>query len=174
MSIDYYMAIDPGLATGIAIGRITETEPLDVIYTAIVPNGTRGFIDWLEMTGNGKYIVDADCKFQFPDSFMELEYHLDVICETFSLRGGGNFSPNLEPMRIEGVVMDRFGSVVHWQNPSDKSMIGDPFLKRNDLWRTGKHMGHRDGRDANDALLHLFARMMRMKHLPTLGAYFSF
>jgi len=46
MSVDYYLAIDPGQATGVAIGRMTQDKPMEVIYTGIVPFGTQGFIGW--------------------------------------------------------------------------------------------------------------------------------
>jgi hypothetical protein len=170
MSVEYYMSVDPGKATGVAIGRVTDSEALEVIYTAIVPGGTKGFIDWLEMTNNGKYITEFDCMKNYPGQYDSLDYHLDVVCETFQLRGG-SFTPDLEPLRIEGVLMDRFGSVMHWQQPSDKKIVGDKFLKDNDLWRTGKDVGHIDGRDANDALLHLFSAVLKSKHMPSLQTY---
>lgn len=170
MSIDYYMAVDPGKATGVAIGRLSDNDPLEVIYTAIIQGGVYGFIDWLEEVKDGKAITEMDCMTKYPKQYWEIDYHLDVVCETFQLRNN-QFAANLEPLRIEGVIIDRFGSVVHWQNPSDKSMVGDQFLKDNDLWTTGNKMGHTDGRDANDALLHLFAHTMRIKHLPTLKEY---
>jgi hypothetical protein len=170
MSVDYYMAIDPGKATGVAIGRVTDERAMDVIYTAIIPGGAKGLIDWLELTRDGKNITELDCMAYFPNEYDNIDYHLDVICETFQLRGG-RFAPDLEPLRIEGVLMDRFGSVVHWQSPSDKTLVGDGFLKEHDLWLTGRDVDHEDGRDANDALLHLFAFSMKQRHMPTLEAY---
>lgn len=170
MSIDYYMAVDPGKATGVAIGRMSKDSPLEVIYTAIIQGGTLGFIDWLEEVNNGIAITELDCMANFPKEYASIDYHLDVICETFKLHGG-RFSPDLEPLRIEGVLMDRFGLIIKWQNPSDKAMVGDDFLKENNLWMTGSTVGHTDGRDANDALLHLFAYSMKIKHGPTLEAY---
>jgi len=170
MSVDYYMAVDPGQATGVAIGRMTDTDAMEVIYTAIIPGGTKGFINWLEMTDNAKHITEFDCMKHYPKEYDSLDYHLDVVCETFQLRGG-NFTPDLEPLRIEGVLIDRFGSIMHWQQPSDKKLIGDQFLKDNDLWRTGKDVGHTDGRDANDAMLHLFSAALKLKHRPSLEAY---
>ena len=170
MSVDYIMAIDPGQATGIAIGRITEKEPVEVIYTAIVPFGVNGMIDWLETTKEGRLITEMDCMKNYPDMYAEVDFHLDVVCERFHLRGG-KFTPDLEPLRIEGVVIDRFGNIVNWHDPVDKGLVGDEFLKEHGFWVTGSQVGHTDGRDANDALLHLFARAMRMRHHPTLKAY---
>jgi hypothetical protein len=170
MSVDYYLAVDPGKATGVAIGRVTDDSAMEVIYTALIQGGTKGVIEWLEMTDNGRHVTELDCMKNFPDDYSNLDYHLDVICENFQLRGGP-FTPDLEPLRIEGVLMDRFGSVVHWQQPSDKKLVGDSFLKENDLWRTGKDVDHTDGRDVNDAMLHLFAHTLKSKHAPSLLAY---
>lgn len=170
MSIDYYMAIDPGRATGLTIGRMSAEEPLEIIYTAIIQGGAQGLIDWLEETKEGRAITEMDCMQNYPKEYDNIDYHLDVICETFSLRGG-NFAPDVEPLRIEGIILDRFGTTVHWQHPSDKILVGDQFLKENDLWMTGSKVGHSDGRDANDALLHLFAYTMKQRHRPTLEAY---
>ena len=97
-----------------------------------------------------------------------------IPCEpyvsTLKLRGG-NFAPDLEPLRIEGVIMDHFGNIVNWHAPADKSLVGDDFLKEHDLWLTGKDVDHEDARDANDAMLHLFAHAKRIRHMPTLEAY---
>lgn len=170
MTIQYVMAIDPGKATGIAIGRYSDMMPMEVVSTNIVTNGVYGFAEWLHNTNDGKAIIKKDCSYNYPEDYDNLEYHLDVVCENFNLRGG-NFTPDLEPVRIEGVLIDHFGSIMKWQSPSHKSLVGDRFLKEHELWQTGKDVGHEDGRDANDALLHLFAYVMRSKHNPTLEAY---
>lgn len=172
MSVDYYMAIDPGRATGIAIGRMTEELPMDVIYKAIIPEGTVGFAEWLWKMRYGRAVIEEDCLNNFPDSYLTLDWHLDVVCENFRVLST-DFKPNVEPLRIEGIIIDRFGKSVHWQQPSDKKMIGDDFLKEQGLWTTGKKMGHTDGRDANDAMLHLFAYALKSKHEPSLRAYWS-
>jgi len=170
MDINYVMAIDPGKATGVAVGRYSITMPMEVIFTEIVTGGTYGFAEWLHNTQDGKTIIDNDCSYNFPDEYDDLEYYLDIVCENFKLRGG-NFAPDLEPLRIEGVIMDHFGNIVNWHAPADKSLVGDDFLKEHDLWLTGKDVDHEDARDANDAMLHLFAHAKRIRHMPTLEAY---
>jgi len=62
---------------------------------------------------------------------------------------------------------------VTWQSPADKKMVGDDFLKSHGFWVTGADVDHEDGRDANDAMLHLFAHAMRTRHMPTLRTYFK-
>jgi hypothetical protein len=170
MNINYVMAIDPGKATGVAIGRYSIQDPIEVIFTGIIRGGTYGFAEWLFNTRDAKTIIDNDCSYNFPDEYDSLDYHLDVVCENFKPRGG-NFIPDLEPLRIEGIIMDHFGNIVNWHSPADKSMVGDDFLKKHGLWLTGKDVDHDDARDANDATIHLFAHAMRIRHIPTLEAY---
>lgn len=170
MDINYVMAVDPGKATGVAFGRYSITMPMEVIFTGIIGGGTYGFAEWLHNTHDGRTIIENDCSYNFPENYDDLDYHMDVVCENFKLRGG-NFAPDVEPLRIEGVIMDHFGSVINWQAPADKSMIGDDFLKKHDLWLTGKDVDHEDARDANDAMIHLFVHVMRIRHIPTLEAY---
>jgi hypothetical protein len=170
MNINYVMAIDPGKATGVAIGRYSIQDPIEVIFTGIIRGGTYGFAEWLFNTRDAKTIIDNDCSYNFPEEYGNLNYHLDVVCENFKPRGG-NFIPDLEPLRIEGIIMDHFGNIVNWHSPADKSMVGDDFLKKHGLWLTGKDVDHDDARDANDATIHLFAHAMRIRHIPTLEAY---
>jgi hypothetical protein len=170
MNINYVMAIDPGRATGVAIARYSIEMPMEVIFTGIIRGGTYGFAEWLHNTHDGKVIIENDCSFNFPENYEELDYHMDVVCESFKIRGG-NFIPDLEPLRIEGIVMDHFGSIVQWHTPADKAMVSDDFLKEHDLWLTGKDVDHEDARDANDAMLHLFVHAMRIRHIPTLETY---
>jgi len=172
VTIHYILAVDPGVATGVAIGRRSVSMPLEVIFSGIIPGGTIGFCEWLYATNDAKSIVETDCRKNFPDEHDNMDWHLEVVCETFKIRGG-TFVPNLEPLRIEGVIMDHFGSIVKWQTPADKTLVGDDFLKKHDLWQTGKDVNHEDGRDANDALLHLFINSLRSRHIPTLEAYWG-
>lgn len=170
MQINYVMAIDPGKATGVAFGRFALDMPMEIIFSGIITGGAYGFAEWLYNTHDGKTIIENDCSYNFPENYDELEYHMDVVCENFKYRGG-SFTPDLEPLRIEGIVMDHFGNIINWNSPSDKSLVGDQFLKDNDLWQTGRDVGHTDGRDANDAIMHAFVYAMRARHLPTLEMY---
>lgn len=170
MNVNYILGVDPGRSTGVAIGRYTLTDPLEIIYTGIIPGGTVGFAEWLYNTHDIKTIVEADCSYGFPDEYDNLDWHIDVACEVFKPRGG-NFAPDSEALRIEGIMIDHFGNIVNWHSPAEKSLVGDDFLKKHDLWVTGKDVDHTDGRDANDALIHVFVYMMRQRHIPTLEAY---
>jgi hypothetical protein len=168
MKIIYVLAVDPGQATGVAIGRYTDELPLKVIFTGIINGGTYGFSKWLDDTNDCGSIID---KHMCDNALSPIGAELRVVSENFKLRGG-NFAPDLEPLRIEGVLIDHFWDTsLSWQAPADKGLVGDEFLKRHNLWLTGKDVDHTDGRDANDALLHLFAFAMKTKHRPTLEAY---
>lgn len=170
MTVEYVFAIDPGKATGVAMGRITDVEAVEMIYAGIIPGGTEGFIQWLDLTDDGYYVARMDCEKYYPDEYAKMDYQVNVVSERFNARMN-RFIPDLEPVRIEGVLMDRYRKQVMWQEPLDKSLVGDDFLKRHELWMTGSQVNHTDGRDANDALLHMFAYLMRRKHLPTLAYY---
>ena len=170
MTIEYIFAVDPGKATGVAFGRISELEAVEIIYAGIIPGGTQGFIEWLDLTDDGYYVARADCEKYYPDEYRRMDYQVNVVSEMFQARMN-RFVPDLEPVRIEGVLIDRFRKHMNWQSPLDKTLVGDEFLKRHDLWLTGSMVEHIDGRDANDALLHMFAYLMKRKHVPTLSYY---
>ena len=172
MDVNYILAIDPGRATGVAIGRYTLVDPVEIIYTGIIPGGAVGFAEWLYNTNDVKSIVENDCSYGFPEEYDGLDWHIDVACEVFKPRGG-NFAPDSEALRIEGIMIDHFGNIINWHSPSEKSLVNDSFLKEHDLWVTGKDVDHTDGRDANDALIHVFVYMMRNRHIPTLEAYWK-
>ena len=170
MTVEYIFSVDPGKATGVAFARITEKEAAEVVYAGIIPGGLDGFIEWLELTDDAYYVARTDCAMYHPDEYKRMDYQVNIVAEVFQSRMN-RFVPDLEPVRIEGVLIDRFGKQVNWQKAQDKAMVGDEFLKNHGLWITGSMVDHEDGRDANDALLHLFAYLMRRKHKPTLDYY---
>ena len=172
MKVEYIFAIDPGKATGVAFGRITDLEAVEIIYAGIIPGGVQGFIDWLDLTDDGYYIAREDCQKHYPEEYAKMNYQVNIVSEVFQSRMN-RFVPDLEPVRIEGVIIDRFGKQVSWQNPLDKTLVGDDFLKKHDLWLTGNMVDHTDGRDANDALLHMFAYLMKRRHTPSLAYYWG-
>lgn len=171
MNVEYIISFDPGVATGVAIGRKTDIYPLEVIYVGIIQDGLEGVIEWLDETNAGLNITQHDCISNFPDYYFDSRWDHIIVSEKFTPRNV-KFVPNIEPARIEGALADRYREIV-WQNPSDKTLVGDDFLKRHGLWVTGKKVRHADGRDANDALLHLFAYNLKRKHIPTLECYWK-
>jgi hypothetical protein len=143
---------DPGVATGWAWGDYSDTQPFEL---------------------EGAWIT-AD--FKKSCSYWHDEYGDELVVERFVLRNRG-FVPNIEGVKLEGVIEDTWEQHfkdIYWQTPSFKGKAGemDAVLKRIGMWQTGKMVGHKDGRDANDAIIHILKRMIIKRHIPTLEAYF--
>lgn len=155
------MAIDPGKATGMASGHYSDTEPLvfDDIWT--IPNGVDGF---------------AEAYWSCGDSI----YGDRLVVETFVLRAN-EFLANVEGVEVIGFIKGTQTNGVHWQARGDKADLtggkGEPannaFLKSHGLWQTGKMVGWKDGRDANDAIIHALVHMKKIRHVPTLQKYWG-
>ena len=146
----WLLSIDPGVATGIALGWYEETHPYERTDVWIVKGGLDGFLEWYDTT----YII-AD----------------KWVAERFVLRDN-DFVANTEPLRIEG-AMEALRLHPTYQLRTDKALCKDEVLKEHGLWVTGKMVGHSDGRDANDATIHALAYLKKQKHLPTLKKYWA-
>lgn len=149
------LSIDPGGSTGIALGTFSETEPYALVETWQPRGGAVGFLEWA---------VDTDW-------FAPLDV---IVAEQFILRSAekDNRVPNVEPIRIEGVMLALRWDV-QYQSRTMKSMVKDQVLKDHGLWQTGKKFGHTDGRDANDAIIHALAHLKNKRHLPSLRKYWG-
>jgi len=148
------ISVDPGKSTGIAIGTFSETEPYKLYEIHQIPNGVEGFLYWLKT--NPQFLLND----------------LVWVSERFVLRSSNKFVADLEPVRIEG-AMQALGLDVVWQLRTDKMFVTDDLLKEHGLWQTGKQFGWKDGRDANDAIIHALAYLRKNKHMPTLLNYWS-
>lgn len=163
------VAVDPGGASGVAEGHYSDTEPLefDNIYT--IPEGVNGFS---EVYWNG---------FDRPEQM----YGDELVVETFVNRSN-EFLANLESVEVIGFIKGTTHNwrEPHWQQRTDKAALtgagesasevrNNNFLKRHGLWQTGKMVGWKDGRDANDAIIHALVYMKKIRHMPTLLKYFS-
>lgn len=155
--------IDPGKATGWAGGVYSDTEPFELKWAHITPNFNESLEIWF-------------------NSFYDNASNGRLVVERFVLRGQ-NFVPNIEGVKFEGVIeatWDQYFNEIIWQPISMKGKRGkasktsafDSELKRLGMWQTGKMVGHKDGRDANDAIIHILKRLIADKHMPTLEAYF--
>lgn len=149
----YLLAIDPGVATGIALGFYTDAHPWDLVDRWIVKGGLDGFLSWY----HGEAPSEA--------------YMARWVSERFVLRDN-DFIANTEPLRIEGAMI-ALGLDPTWQLRTDKALCKDAVLREHGLWTTGKMVGHVDGRDANDAIIHSLAYMKKTKHVPTLRKYWA-
>lgn len=151
------LSIDPGESTGVAFGEYSDTDGYELVDCTQIQGGANGFLQWA---------VD--------NHFYDLHPELVVVSEKFVLRSSNQFVANVEPVRIEGVMLALWGSDrVVYQQRSDKTLVDDRVLKRHGLWQTGKEHGWVDGRDVNDAIIHGLAFLKKAHHRPTLRKYWG-
>lgn len=145
------LALDPGYATGIATGHFDDNTPLQLEDAIIVPYEMWPEV-WLAMS----------------------EEHFDhVTSESFDLKDN-DFKADLTPVKIEGTLDLLFGDQVVYRDRTLKSQVSDQLLKDIGWWKTGKDVMWEDGRDANDAIIHLLGYVaFNLKHRPTLREYFK-
>lgn len=166
------MAIDPGRATGIAEGHYSDTEPLTFTDIYVTPDGIEGFAPiWRDA------MVAVD----------------DFIVETFVPRAN-EFIANVDGVEVIGLIkgamyIEEADSNVmphewHFQARTEKAALlgakesnsetaNNAWLKDHGLWQTGKMVGWKDGRDANDAIIHALVHMKKIRHVPTLLHYWG-
>ena len=154
MNVTTLISVDPGKATGVAVGTFSDTEPYKLYEIYQIQNGVEGFLEWLKT---------------HPEWLLK---DIVWVSERFVLRGSNKFVADLEPVRIEG-AMTALGIKPIWQLRTDKMFVTDELLKEHGLWQTGKALGWKDGRDANDAIVHGLAYLRKNKHLPTLINYWG-
>lgn len=147
------LAYDPGLTTGWAKGTFTDTEPLTLLGA-----GNIGY-DWF---------VDGTFT-----SRVRSDFSADhVVVEQFILRDN-EFKADLTGVRVEGILEWWYHPII-WRPPSKKAQVPDQVLKDHGLWQTGKSVNWEDGRDANDAIIHMLGYVaFDLRHLPTLRRYFK-
>lgn len=137
-------AYDPGKTTGYAYFRVPHDAPMELKQVGQIPDGVMGFIDrdiW----------DDADI----------------VVAEQFIL-DGRTVKPELEPLKIEGVLIADAYSLQHelvFQRNNFKKHVTDEKLKEVGWYQKG--MPH-----ANDAIRHALA-WAKINHRPTLEKYFK-
>ena len=150
MTHQLFVAFDPGYATGMASGRIVDDGPLELLDAAIVPYEFWQPA-WYELLGAADQITP--------------------IAEKFTLRDN-EFRADLTAVRIEG-TLELLWDHINWRDPSTKTQVPDEVLRDIEWWQTGSDVDWEDGRDANDAIIHLLGHVaFTMRHEPTLRAYF--
>jgi hypothetical protein len=147
------LAIDPGLATGWSAWIVPDDEPMQRYAYGLIQHGVDGFNRWFQT--HGRSYVDGP--------------HDVLVCEKFELGGDVRF-PDVEPLRIEGVLIALSPVRVRWQLRTMKAQVEDERLKAHRLWVTGKDVGWTDGRDVNDSQIHALA-WGKFEHYPTLQGY---
>lgn len=187
----YILAIDPGLSSGIVLGKFSTTEPFERVAFWQVEGGLAGFLEWADRY----WYIDTEnwLRFLISDEFAVAAGNLLVVAEKFTPLTNKGFSHTLdsvEPLRIEGALVAlelmpaEFPDAEHrWQRPAQMYTHGGTdkasrlkasraWLKSHGLLVTGKQVGCKDANDVNSAQLHLFAHLRKIRHLPTIRRYF--
>lgn len=162
------LSIDPGVATGFALGHYDDSSAYQLQWVTTLHDGLDGFLEWWQE--HTDYYEGWGNVF---DHFGVYPSKMSVVIEGFRPRGGNNFTADLSGVEIIGYLKGVMGSYLTIQMPTDKALVPDAVLKEHGLWQTGKMVNHKDGRDANDAIIHGLAYLHKRDHDPTLRRYFS-
>lgn len=145
------VAFDPGAVTGIAIGMFSDEVPLTIVDV--------GAIQYKDMVEDFDLLLDEPADY--------------IVAEVFESRSGQDHAPDLLGVRVEGLLDVAFLDRIVWRSPSTKSQVPDQVLKDHGLWVTGSDVDWTDGRDVNDAIIHMLGFMVHtLKHRPTMEKYF--
>lgn len=180
MTLHYGLTIDPGMENGVCLFSWHDSGPLKIEHRWQFPGGAEALAKFLLLK-----LIITDRQVVILHGGM---LHLDVVVvEKFTPRPHESFQLTLksvEPLRGEGVAIGLgLGPSITWQEPAaqyfmggtdlaDKKKRSRAFLKNYNLLPTGKEFARPDANDAISATLHSFAYLRRIKHLPTLRAYF--
>ncbi len=145
-------AFDPGLATGMAIGSFSDTRPLTLEDAAI---------------------FSYDQMLDLPTIMESTESPDVVVSELFVLSSGNEFTAELTAKKVEGILEFTFRDAVQYRTRDLKRQVSDDLLRELGWWKTGTDVDWEDGRDANDAIIHMLGYVaFDLEHLPTLREYF--
>jgi hypothetical protein len=149
------VSVDPGFATGIAYGHYDDTTPYTLDNVITVPNEVIGVSE-----------------LYFDDSWAFGNHQIPVVIENYIMDHGPQDPIALQVIGfIRGVTNAK---EVIMRRRSDKAVVPDKVLKENGLWQTGKMVGWKDGRDANDAIIHGLGYVaFVLRHGPTLEKYYG-
>lgn len=145
------IAYDPGLATGWAVGHYTHDTPLTLRGA-----GIRTYDEMRDRVVNTRR-----------------PYYSAVIVEWFESRTNSTAAPDINGVRVEGMLDAYYDGQIIRRPPARKEQVPDDILKEHGLWQTGTTTDWEDGRDANDAIIHLLGYLaFDLRHRPTLDRYF--
>jgi len=146
------VAYDPGLVTGVAQGVFSDTEPLRVL---------------------GGIALTYDEILEGFDDMTQVKFD-HVVSEKFIARTDNPFVPDLTPVRVEGILDLAYERDINWRLRTKKSQVPDSILKEHGIWMTGKDVDWTDGRDVNDAIIHMIGYVaFDLRHVPTIREYFQ-
>lgn len=146
-------AFDPGKVTGFAMGEFSKTDSVRLDgFDAVPYDGMVPFLKHLAKIGPPDYLV----------------------CEQFLARTNNKFVADDTPKKVEGLIESVFGPTIIYRPRTKKEQVPDRVLKEHGLWKTGKDVDWEDGRDVNDAIIHMLGFVaFDLRHLPTLREYFK-
>lgn len=145
------VSFDPGKVTGVAAGTFSDTDPLTVDLVSVM-----------------QYPDIRDNADLFRETLVD-----HVVAEVFELRTDNEFAADLTGVRVEGILDFAFEGNITWRSRTKKSQVPDDLLRAHNLWVTGDDVNWEDGRDANDAIIHMLGFVaFDLKHKPTLRKYF--
>lgn len=187
MSDQFVLSIDPGLSSGVALGKFSDTKPYSLVDGWQFDRGVQGMIDWLythlehdpDFAGGGRW----DFGMREGPYIKYLEHgRLDWVCERFVPLAGRGFSLTvdaMEPVAIEGALMalgiiDR-NDPTRMKRANEQYFVGGKtkpekrkrlkrFLKATDNYRFGKDLGAPDNEDFVSAVAHGISYVMRVLH----------
>lgn len=147
------ISIDPGMMTGIVVGRYDIDTPFEYITRSQVGGGLQGAL------------LEAG----------EIDPRMEITVEKFSPRPGARSwrLDELEPIRIEGALETLYGSRIRWRKPEQRKLIGDlprteAFLKATGYWTLPSEVGYKDANDVNAAMMHALGYLRDRAHRPTI------
>jgi hypothetical protein len=151
-------AFDPGHVTGFVQGVFTVDKPLMVDRVAAITEDH--MVEFLQDLRFNMYPYKG-----FPDY---------IVSEKWLARTNNNFAADDIPKKIEGMMEAILGPNIIWRPRTKKEQVPDRILKEHGLWQTGKSVDWTDGRDVNDAIIHMLGFVaFDQRHLPTLRKYFK-
>lgn len=185
----YILSFDPGKSTGVALGRITDTEPYSLVKAWQFEGGLLSLIRWIHDHYEG-HRPDVPGLFHLygdEDEFQDCRsFNTHIISEKFQPISHENYAltrDSVEPLRCEGalIAMNVMPDFPHasWRQPKEMYLYGGAsladkkknayeFLKKNGMHVTGKQFGLKDANDARSAILHGISYAARvLAHRPT-------
>ena len=169
----FLIAIDPGISSGVATFSYTDTEPATLVAVEQLPFGVGGIGSLMDTLWTHTGTIDT------------------VVCERFvplSEDGFSHTSDSLEPLRIEGALIDRWIMPAdyaddRWQRASCQLITGlgsdttrkqasNALLKEHGMWVTGVDVGLPDADDAISAIKHgIYYLKNTLRHRPTIEKF---
>lgn len=185
----YVLAIDPGKSSGIALLSYSDTQPAKLVAAWQFSGGIQGLLDWTEINWSSRLFGF----FYLGNSEIPIE-DITVVAEKFVPIPGRGFTQGLDstlPLVGEGVLIALGYMPVYspeekrWQRPqamykhggkslAEKKKLSRAFLKKHEMYVTGKQLEAPDSDDAMSAILHALSYITHtIKHQPTWEAYYG-